>query len=130
MYRAITRNIEITVQPQFLESQSAPMQDKYVWAYTITVINRSSETVQLLTRHWVITDAHGHKQEVQGAGVVGEQPKLRPDDSFQYSSGCPLTTPSGMMVGSYGMVTDKGEKFDVQIPAFSLDCHHDKHSVN
>ena len=130
MYRAITRNIEITVRPQFLENQSLPEQHKFVWAYTITVANLGSEIVQLLTRHWVITDANGISQDVRGPGVVGETPTLKPSDSFQYSSGCPLSTPSGMMSGSYGMVTSTGQHFDVEIPAFSLDSHHDKHSVN
>jgi len=130
MYRAITRNIEITVQPHFLENQSQPEQNKFVWAYTITVANHGTEIVQLLTRHWIITDANGLSQDVRGAGVVGETPTLKPRDSFQYSSGCPLSTPSGMMSGSYGMVTSTGEFFDVEIPAFSLDSRHDKHSVN
>ncbi len=130
MYRAITRNIEITVRPQFLENQSLPEQQKFVWAYTITVANLGNEIVQLLTRHWVITDANGMSQDVRGPGVVGETPTLKPSDSFQYSSGCPLSTPSGMMSGSYGMVTSTGQHFDVEIPAFSLDSRHDKHSVN
>jgi ApaG protein len=130
MYRAITRNIEITVQLQFLENQSQPEQGKFVWAYTITVANHGPEIVQLLTRHWMITDANGTRHDVRGPGVVGETPKLRPNDSFQYSSGCPLPTPSGMMSGSYGMVTHMGEHFEVEIPAFSLDSQYDKHSVN
>jgi ApaG protein len=130
MYRAITRNIEITVQPQFLENQSQPEQNNFVWAYTITVTNRGPEIVQLLTRHWIITDGNGLSQEIRGPGVIGEQPTLKPRESFQYSSGCPLTTPSGMMVGTYGMVTTSGEYFNVEIPAFSLDSRFDKHSVN
>ncbi len=130
MYRAITRNIEITVQPQFLEHQSDPAQSKFVWSYTITVANRGTEIVQLLTRHWIITDGNGMSQDVRGPGVVGETPTLKPSDSFQYSSGCPLPTPSGMMVGTYGMVTSTGEHFSVEIPAFSLDSRHDRHSVN
>ena len=130
MYRTITRNIEVTAKPQFLEGQSLPHENKFVWAYTITIANYGPEPVKLLTRHWIITDAMGHRQEVQGPGVVGEQPRLGPSDSFSYSSGCPLPTPSGLMVGSYGMVTDAGEHFDVAIPAFSLDSHFDKHSVN
>jgi ApaG protein len=130
MYRATTRNIEITVQPQFLENQSHPEQNNFVWAYTITVTNRGLEIVQLLTRHWIITDGNGLSQEVRGPGVIGEQPTLKPRESFQYSSGCPLNTPSGMMVGTYGMVTTSGEHFNVEIPAFSLDSRFDKHSVN
>ena len=130
MYSSTTRNIVITAQPHFLEGQSLPHENKFVWAYTITIANQGSEPVKLLTRHWIITDAFGHRQEVQGPGVVGEQPRLGPSDSFSYSSGCPLPTPSGLMVGTYGMVTDAGEHFDVAIPAFSLDSHFDKHSVN
>ena len=130
MYISTTRNIVITAQPHFLEGQSLPHENKFVWAYTITIANQGTEPVKLLTRHWIITDAFGHRQEVQGPGVVGEQPRLGPSDSFSYSSGCPLPTPSGLMVGTYGMVTDSGEHFDVAIPAFSLDSHFDKHSVN
>jgi ApaG protein len=130
MYEQITRHIRIIVFPQFLENQSQPDDNKYVWAYTITLENRSDETVKLLTRHWVITDGLGRKQEVKGDGVIGEQPVLRPGDRFEYTSGCPLNTPSGVMSGSYGMITKQGENFDVVIPAFSLDSPYDRHSVN
>ena len=130
MYRAITRNIEITAKPHFLEGQSEPDARKFVWAYTITIANLGDEPVRLLSRHWIITDGNGARQEVKGAGVVGEQPRLGPKDSYTYSSGCPLTTPSGVMAGSYDMVTDTGEHFDAAIPAFSLDCRFDHHSVN
>ena len=130
MYSSTTRNIVITAQPHFLEGQSLPHANKFVWAYTITIANQGTEPVKLLTRHWIITDALGHRQEIQGPGVVGEQPRLGPSDSFSYSSGCPLATPSGLMVGTYGMVTDAGEHFEVAIPAFSLDSHFDKHSIN
>ncbi len=130
MYSAITRNIEITAKPTFLENQSEPQDNKFVWAYTITIANHGPETVKLLNRHWIITDGRGHSHEVKGPGVVGEQPVLRANDSYTYSSGCPLPTPSGTMIGSYGMVTDSGEHFEAQIPAFSLDSHFDKHSVN
>jgi ApaG protein len=130
MYRAVTRDIEITAKPHFLEGQSKPDEGRFVWAYTITIANNGRETVQLLTRHWVITDGLGHQQEVKGPGVVGEQPLLRPQDSFTYSSGCPLTTPSGVMSGTYGMVTPSGEHFEATIPAFSLDSRFDSHSVN
>jgi len=130
MYRAITRNIEITAKPLFLENQSEPEVGRYVWAYSITIANHGSEPVRLLSRHWIITDGNGTRQEVKGPGVVGEQPRLGPSDSYTYSSGCPLPTPSGMMVGSYDMVTDAGEHFMVAIPAFSLDSRFDRHSVN
>ena len=130
MYEQITRHIRIVVQPQFLENQSEPDAGKFVWAYTINLENLSGETVKLLTRHWIITDGLGRNQEVKGDGVIGEQPTLRPGDSFQYTSGCPLTTPSGVMSGSYGMIDERGQKFDVVIPAFSLDSPYDVHSVN
>ena len=130
MYEKTTRNIRVTVRPQFLEGQSKPAEDKFVWAYTVSLENKGDETITLLTRHWTITDALGHKQEVRGDGVVGETPTLEPGESFQYTSGCPLSTPSGVMVGSYGMTTKHGEMFEIEIPAFSLDSPHDKHSVN
>ena len=130
MYRTITRNIEITAKPFFLEGQSLPDEGKFVWAYTITIANNGPETVRLLSRAWLITDGNGARQEVKGSGVVGEQPVLRPSDSYTYSSGCPLSTPSGVMQGSYNMVTETGEHFDVIIPAFSLDSRFDRHSVN
>ena len=130
MYEQITARIRIVVRPQFLENQSEPDASKFVWAYTITMENFSGNTVQLLTRHWIITDALGRKQEVRGDGVIGEQPTLQPGDSFQYTSGCPLATPSGMMTGSYGMIDSIGVAFDVAIPAFSLDSPYDVHSLN
>jgi ApaG protein len=130
MYEETTRQIRVTVHPQFLENQSQPEESKYVWAYTITLQNRSDESVKLLTRHWIIIDGLGHTQDVKGDGVVGEQPLLRPGEQFEYTSGCPLSTPSGVMRGSYRMITAKGEGFDVVIPAFSLDSPYDHHSVN
>ena len=130
MYQSQSENIKITVEPQFLESQTKPEEGKFVWAYTVTVENLGAETVTLLTRHWIITDGLGRRQDVKGDGVVGEQPTLSPGQSFRYTSGCPLATPSGMMVGSYGMVSSKGRPFEVDIPAFSLDSPHDQHSVN
>ena len=131
MYRAVTRNIEVTVEPQYLADRSAPDQGQYFWAYTIEITNKSAETVQLKTRHWRITDAFGRRQEVRGAGVVGEQPVLEPGQSFEYTSGVPLPTPSGIMVGSYGMTTTKtGEAFDIEVPAFSLDSPGSRRTVN
>lgn len=122
MYRQITRNIQVTVQPEYLPDQSQAEQGRHVWAYHILIENQGSETVQLLTRYWHITDALGRQQEVRGPGVVGEQPVLRPGEQFRYTSGTPLPTPSGIMVGSYGMTTLEGERFDIAIPAFSLDA--------
>ena len=130
MYERITRGIKVIVRPQFLEGQSKPEEGHFVWAYTIGLENHGRETVTLRTRYWKITDAFGKVQEVRGAGVVGEQPTLKPGDSFQYTSGCPLKTPSGFMVGAYKMKTEAGELFNVDIPAFSIDSPHEKHSIN
>jgi ApaG protein len=130
MYRAVTRNIEVTVAPRFLPERSAPDKGHFFWAYTITISNLGQATVQLLTRHWQITDAQGRLQEVRGAGVVGEQPILNPGESFEYTSGVPLPTSSGFMSGSYGMVTDDGERFDIEIPAFSLDSAQGGRTIN
>ena len=130
MYERITRGIKVIVRPQYLEGQSKPDEDHFVWAYTITVENHGRETVTLKTRYWKITDATGKVQEVRGAGVVGETPTLKPGDSFTYTSGCPLKTPSGFMVGAYQMQNDAGELFNIEIPAFSLDSPHDRHAIN
>ena len=130
MYTATTRNITVKVQPQFLAEQSDPVSDQYVWLYTINIENGGTEAVQLLNRHWIITNAVGHVEEVQGPGVVGEQPVLQPGDSFQYTSGCPLRTPSGLMVGTYEMVGPGDERFEIDIPAFSLDSPHQARQLN
>jgi len=130
MYRAVTRNIEVTVTPRFLSERSSPESNYYFWAYTINLANLGRETVQLKTRHWRITDAAGRLQEVKGAGVVGEQPVLKPGESFEYTSGTPLPTPSGIMVGAYQMEGANGERFDVAVPAFSLDSPHQKVQLN
>jgi ApaG protein len=125
MYQQVTRGIAVTVQPTYLEDQSSPSDNHYVWAYRVRIENKGSETVQLRTRHWQITDAQGRMLEVKGPGVVGEQPVLQPGQSFEYTSGTPLKTPSGIMVGTYQMQTTGGDAFDVRIPAFSLDSPHD-----
>jgi ApaG protein len=130
MYRTVTRDIEVTVSPRFLSDRSSPDNGYFFWAYSIEITNNGRETVQLKTRHWRITDANGRLQEVKGAGVVGEQPVLKPGESFEYTSGVPLPTPSGFMVGSYGMVSEAGETFDIDIPAFSLDCSHAGRTIN
>jgi ApaG protein len=124
MYTQKTRNISVTVTPIYLEDQSEPDEDHYVWAYQVRIENDSMETVQLRSRHWRITDANGLVQEVRGAGVVGEQPVLEPGESFEYTSGTPLNAPSGIMVGSYEMQTVEGDLIEVGIPAFSLDSPH------
>ena len=111
-------------------TSSRPTKSRYVWAYTIDIANEGSETVQLRSRHWRITDADGRTEEVRGPGVVGKTPVLTPGASFRYTSGCPLGTPSGIMVGSYQMTTEAGELFNVAVPAFSLDSPHARRSVN
>lgn len=120
-YEKITRGIAVQVQPFYLEDQSTPEESHYVWAYRVRIQNKGDETVQLRTRYWRITDARGRIQEVRGPGVVGEQPVLKPGEMFEYTSGCPLPTSSGFMVGSYQMENAGGETFDIAIPAFSLD---------
>lgn len=130
MYTATTRLIRVTVEPTYLDDQSVPIDDHYVWAYQVRIENDGTETVQLLNRHWQITDSLGRLQEVRGAGVVGEQPVLKPGESFEYTSGTPLPTPSGIMVGSYEMINATGERFEVEIPAFSLDSPHQARRVN
>jgi ApaG protein len=130
MYRSVTRGIEVEVEAFYLEDRSDPEKNNYVWGYRVTIANNSSEDVQLLSRHWRITDGQGRVEEVRGPGVVGEQPELGPGDSFQYTSGCPLRTSSGIMVGSYTMRNRQGELFEVDIPAFSLDLPDESRSVN
>ncbi|MFQ5985251.1 MAG: Co2+/Mg2+ efflux protein ApaG [Alphaproteobacteria bacterium] len=130
MYQESTRSIEVTVKPFYLEDQSSPDDDHFVWGYQVRIENLGRQTVQLMTRHWQITDARGCVHEVRGAGVVGEQPVLRPGEAFEYMSGTPLNTPSGIMVGSYQMATDTGERFEVAIPAFSLDSPHQQVKIN
>ncbi len=130
MYNAVTRQISVTVTPHFIEDQSDPEDNHYVWAYQVNIENAGSETVQLISRYWHITDANGQVQEVRGDGVVGEQPVLRPGESFEYTSGTPLSTPSGIMVGRYQMETKGGEGFEIEIPAFSLDSPYQRTSLN
>ncbi len=131
MYRRTTRDIRITVRPLFLDEQSDPEEDHYVWAYQVTIDNEGARTIQLMRRHWVITEASGLVREVEGDGVVGEQPILKPGAAFQYTSGCPLNAPSGFMRGSYTMrLVDTEETFKVEIPAFSLDSPHGGGSVH
>lgn len=130
-YSQTTRGIRIVVQPVFLEDQSEPEEGRFVWAYRVRIENRSRERVQLLRRTWHITDSRGRTQHVHGAGVVGETPVLEPGETFEYTSGTPLETPSGFMVGAYHMIaTDTGERFDVAIPAFSLDSPHEAGQVH
>jgi ApaG protein len=130
MYRSITRQIEVIASPRFVSERSSPSKGYYFWAYKIEIKNLGGETVQLKTRHWKITDANGKLQEVKGAGVVGEEPVLKPGETYDYTSGVPLQTPSGFMLGTYGMVTAGGERFDIDIPAFSLDSSLNERTLN
>ncbi|HVI88502.1 MAG TPA: Co2+/Mg2+ efflux protein ApaG [Dongiaceae bacterium] len=130
MYKQTTRSITVTVMPTYLDDQSTPDESHYVWKYHVLIENGGGETVQLRNRYWRITDSLGRVQEVRGPGVVGEQPVLRPGETFEYTSGTPLQTPSGIMVGSYQMETPAGEVFDVGVPAFSLDSPYQPIKLN
>jgi ApaG protein len=116
----MSQQINVDVDTLYIESESSPANSQYVFAYTITITNTGTEAAKLMTRHWVITDANGHIEEVRGDGVVGEQPYLKPGEGFQYTSGAVLKTPVGTMAGSYQMVTDSGSNFDAEIPEFIL----------
>jgi ApaG protein len=120
MYEAKTRGVRVSVTPQFMEAESSPQDGRYFWAYSVEIVNEADETVQLISRHWRITDGDGQVHEVKGPGVVGEQPVLHAGESYSYTSGCPLSTAHGSMVGAYQMVTAKGERFEAAIPAFPL----------
>ena len=117
---ATRRNIRVRVQAQYDPSRSSPHRSQWFFLYAVNITNESHDAVQQVSRHWVITDGMGKVEEVQGPGVVGKQPVLAPGQSFEYTSGCPLTTPFGAMHGTYQMVTQDGEKFDVQIAPFTL----------
>ena len=117
---AVTRGVRVRVESEYAPDRSKPSKNQWFFLYTVTISNESPEVVQLLTRHWVITDGTGHVEEVRGPGVVGKQPTLKPGERFEYTSGCPLATPFGVMEGSYQMVTQSGERFDVKIAPFTL----------
>ncbi|MFW2830709.1 Co2+/Mg2+ efflux protein ApaG [Sphingomonas sp. ID0503] len=119
-HSATTRGVTVRVAVSFLPEQSAPDRGQWFWSYHIRIENGGAETIQLLTRHWTISDGRGHRQEVRGDGVVGEQPVIDPGQTYDYVSGCPLPTPTGAMQGSYRMVTESGATFDVDIPRFPL----------
>ena len=120
----------MAVQPSFLDDQSDPTEGQFLWAYTVTIENHGPDTVQLMSRHWHITDGEGHTQEVRGPGVVGAQPVLAPGQSFQYTSGCPLPTASGYMTGRYQMQSASGEAFEAEIPAFILESPHERRQLH
>jgi ApaG protein len=126
MYQAETHGVRVTVSPKFMEAESTPEQGRYFWAYTIEIVNLSERTMQLMTRHWLITDGRGEVHEVRGEGVIGKQPVLQPGESFSYTSGCPLMTPDGSMSGSYAMLGDDGTTFEVEVPLFPLDSPYVK----
>jgi len=123
MYTKTTNDIKVTVLPHYLGEHSEPAENRYFWAYTIQVENHGQEPVKLLNRTWRITDGLGRTQNVHGAGVVGSQPTLKPGEAFEYTSGVPLETPTGIMVGEYEMQRDNGDKINVSVPAFSLIAH-------
>ena len=130
VFSETTSSIKVSVDPVYLDDQSDPEDFHYVWAYHVKIEKLGEDTVQLLRRHWNITDSKGRTQEVRGEGVVGEQPTLKPGESYEYTSGAPLSTPSGFMVGTYQMVTRDGQHFSVAIPAFSLDSPYDVRVMN
>jgi ApaG protein len=130
IYERITRGIRVSVRPAFLDDQSDPEASRYLWSYTVTIENKSPETVQLMSRYWHITDAIGHIQEVRGPGVVGAQPVLEPGQVFEYTSGCPLPTASGAMAGKYQMKAASGEAFEAEIPAFLLESPHERRQIH
>jgi ApaG protein len=127
MSEAVTHNIRVEVLAQHSPENSKPLQDEWVFQYTVRITNQGAETVQLLSRHWIITDALEHVAEVKGPGVVGEQPVLAPGESFKYSSWCPLKTPSGRMHGTYQMVRAGGDQFDIEIAPFGLKAKYTVH---
>jgi ApaG protein len=130
MYTAKTKTISVTVEPRYMADRSDPVESRFFWAYTVEIANGGATPVQILARHWVITDQFGKREDVRGIGVVGEQPVIEPGGSFTYTSGCPLQTPSGTMVGTYQAIDDGGEIFTVAIPAFSLDIPGGKRVLN
>jgi ApaG protein len=129
-YTLESNGVRVTVFPVFLESQSVPEDNHYLWAYHVRIENLTNSSLQLRTRYWRITDALGRIQEIRGGGVVGEQPIIKPGETYEYTSGTPLSTPSGIMVGHYQMETVDGQLLNVDIPAFSLDSPHQTISLN
>jgi ApaG protein len=124
---AVTNNVRVEVESQYAPEHSQPFQGQWFFHYSVRITNEGDETIQLLSRHWMITDATGHTEEVKGTGVVGEQPVLAPGETFAYSSGCPLKTSTGVMRGTYQMVDEDGGYFDVEIAPFAL---HEPYTVH
>ena len=130
MYERETRKIHVLVKPAYLDDQSDPDDGRFVWSYTVTIENRGPEPVQLLSRYWNITDGAGVTREVRGPGVVGAQPVIGPGEKFQYTSGCPLETASGVMMGRYQMKAASGEAFEAEIPAFLLESPYERRQIH
>ena len=124
MSEAVTNHVRVEVISRYSPENSRPLQDEWVFQYTVRITNQGTETVQLLSRHWIITDALDHVEEVRGPGVIGEQPVLAPGESFKYSSWCPLKTPMGMMYGTYQMVHTDGRQFEIEIAPFALKARY------
>ncbi len=129
-YEQTTNDISIRVRPQYMEMDSDPASGRYLWTYTVEINNGGPYAMQVLRRFWQITDSHGHMQQIEGKGVIGKQPVIEPGGTFSYTSGTPLTTPSGMMGGRYQMRDDNGILYDITIPTFSLDSPHDPARVH
>ena len=129
-YERETRSIRVAVAPAYLDDQSDPDDRRFVWSYTVTIENLGGESVQLISRYWNITDAAGRVQEVRGTGVVGAQPVIAPGEKFQYTSGCPLPTASGLMMGRYQMKAASGEAFEAEIPAFLLESPYERRQIH
>ena len=130
MYERETKHVRVAVRPVYLDDQSDPEDDRYVWAYTVTIENRGPESVQLLSRYWNIVDATGRVEEVRGPGVVGAQPVIAPGEKFQYTSGCPLETASGTMQGRYQMMSASGESFEAEISVFLLESPYEQRQIH
>ncbi|HEY3638399.1 MAG TPA: Co2+/Mg2+ efflux protein ApaG [Rhizomicrobium sp.] len=130
VYERTTGNIRVAVKPAYLDDQSDPSESRYVWSYAVTIENLGTESVQVISRYWHITDARGHVQEVRGPGVVGEQPVLEAGQAFEYSSGCPLPTPSGAMVGRYQLRSASGESLEADIPMFLLESPYERRQIH
>ncbi|HEY4264395.1 MAG TPA: Co2+/Mg2+ efflux protein ApaG [Micropepsaceae bacterium] len=129
-YEETTRDIRIAIEPDFLEDQSEPEENRFLWSYRVVIENKSALAVQLLSRYWRITDARGRVREVRGDGVVGEQPVIAPGRAFEYTSGAPLETASGFMTGTYHMRASTGESFEVGIPMFALESPYEAHRMH
>lgn len=125
MFEQRTKDVVVRVEPDYLEDQSSPDESRFIWAYTVEIENQGETDLRVVDRFWQIADSRGQVQEVRGRGVVGEQPVVRPGETFRYTSGAPLSAPSGMMLGNYGMQTPEGDRFTVDIPPFLLDSPYE-----